>query len=175
MASSTLNLDPLTIPVFIAFFAVFVFLGFYGARWRRGNLNQLADWALAGRNLGTALVFFLVGADLYTAYTFVAVPSGIFGKGSLYFFAVPFVAITFGVALAFTPRLWTVSRERGYVTGSDFVRDKFNSRILSILVALTGIVALLPYIACKLSACSRFSRHCLPLGESAATPKKLLL
>jgi len=147
---SAVSLDPLTIPVFVAFFAVFVFLGFYGARWRKGNLNQLADWALAGRGLGTSLAFFLVGADIYTAYTFVAVPSGVFGKGSLYFFPVPYVAIAFGVALAFMPRLWTISRAKGYITGSDFVKDRFNSRTLSVLVAITGIVALLPYVALQI-------------------------
>jgi hypothetical protein len=76
-------LDPATIPVFVVFFAVFAFLGFYGSRWRRGDLSQLHEWALAGRRLGIWLVFFLVGADLYTAYTFVAVPSGVFAKGSL--------------------------------------------------------------------------------------------
>ncbi len=147
---ASITLDPLTIPIFIAFFAVFAFLGFYGARWRRGNLNVLSDWALAGRKLGSTLAFFLVGADLYTAYTFVAVPSGVFGKGALYFYAVPYVAITFGVALAFAPKLWIVAKEKGYVTGSDFVKDRFNSRTLAILIAITGIVALLPYIALQI-------------------------
>lgn len=135
---------------FIVLFAVFSFLGFYGSRWRRGDLNQLHDWALAGRRLGTTLAFFLVGADLYTAYTFVAVPSSLFAKGSSYFFAIPYTAITFGVALAFAPRLWTLAKERGYVTGSDFIKDRFNSRALSILVAITGIVAILPYIALQI-------------------------
>jgi SSS family solute:Na+ symporter len=143
-------LDPATIPVFVAFFAVFVFLGFYGARWRKGDLSQLHEWALAGRRLGTWLVFFLVGADIYTAYTFVAVPSSVFARGSLFFYAVPYVAITFGVALAFAPRLWTVAREKGYITGSDFVRARFDSRTLSTVVAVTGIVALLPYIALQI-------------------------
>ena len=136
--------------VFIVLFAVFVFLGFYGSRWRKGDLAQMHEWALAGRRLGTTLVFFLVGADVYTAYTFVAVPSGVFASGSLYFFAVPYVAITFGVALAFTPRLWTVSRQNGYITGSDFVKDRFQSRLLAILIAITGIVAVLPYIALQI-------------------------
>ena len=148
--ATSLTLNALTLPIFLAFFAVFVFLGFYGARWRKGNLNQLGDWALAGRRLGTWLVFFLVGADLYTAYTFVAIPSGVFGKGSFYAYAIPYVAITFGVALAFAPRLWTVSRENGYITGSDFVKGRFNSTTLSILVAITGIVALLPYIGLQI-------------------------
>lgn len=140
----------MTISVFVFFFAIFVFLGFYGSRWRKGDLSQLHEWALAGRRLGTTLAFFLVGADLYTAYTFVAVPSSVWKSGSLFFFAAPYVAVTFGVALAFTPKLWAISRERGYITGSDFVKDKFDSRALSILVAIVGIVAILPYIALQI-------------------------
>lgn len=135
---------------FLVFFVVFAFLGFYGSRWRRGDLNKLHEWALAGRRLGTLLVFFLVGADLYTAYTFVAVPSGVFAKGALFFFAVPYVGITFAVALIFGPRLWEVSKKNGYITGSDFVKARFNSRTLGMLTALTGIVALLPYIALQI-------------------------
>src|SRR5579884_2312069 len=138
------------ISVFVVLFAIFTFLGFYGSRWRRGDMNHLHEWALAGRRLGATLAFFLVGADLYTAYTFVAVPSGVFAKGSLYFFAVPYVAMTFAVALAFAPKLWKLSKERGYITGSDFVRDAFDSRTLSILVAITGIVAVFPYIALQI-------------------------
>lgn len=144
------GLDPLTIPFFLVFFAAFVFLGFYGSRWRRGDMTHLHEWALAGRRLGVWLAFFLVGADLYTAYTFVAVPSGVYAKGALYFFAVPYVAITFAIALLFMPKLWAVAKEKGYVTGSDFVRDKFSSRWLSMLIAITGIVALLPYIALQI-------------------------
>ncbi len=135
---------------FVVLFAIFVFLGFYGSRWRKGDPNQLHDWALGGRSLGTTLSFLLVGADLYTAYTFVAVPSSVFAKGSLYFFAVPYSAVTFGVALAFAPKLWTISKEKGYITASDFVRDRFSSRTLSILVAITGIVAVIPYIALQI-------------------------
>jgi len=71
---------------FIGLFVLFIGLGFYGKYWRRGNLDNVHEWALAGRKLGTALVFFLVGADIYTAYSFIAIPSGVFAKGSLYFF-----------------------------------------------------------------------------------------
>jgi len=135
---------------FWAFFAVFVFLGFYGARWRRGNLAQLHEWALAGRRLGIALAWFLIGADLYTAYTFVAVPSLLFAKGAYAFFAVPYVALTFAIAMLLMTILWDRSRERGYITAADFVQDQFNSVTLALLVALTGIVAELPYIALQI-------------------------
>jgi len=131
-------------------FALFVFLGFYGARWRRGNLAQLHEWALAGRRLGAFLAWFLIGADLYTAYTFVAVPSLEYAKGALAFFAVPYVSVTFALAMLFMGMLWDKSRERGYITAADFVQDQFNSVTLAILVALTGIVAELPYIALQI-------------------------
>ncbi len=139
-----------TVIPFLGLFALFIFLGFYGKYWRRGNLNDTHEWSLAGRKLGTTLVFFLLGADIYTAYTFVAIPSGVFAKGSLYFFAIPYVALAFGVALVTMPRLWALSKEKGYITASDFIKDRFGSKTLAVLVAITGIVSLLPYIALQI-------------------------
>ncbi|HEY5632015.1 MAG TPA: sodium:solute symporter, partial [Nitrososphaeraceae archaeon] len=138
-----------TVP-FVGLFILFIVLGFYGKYWRRGDLNNVHEWALAGRKLGTALVFFLIGADIYTAYSFVAIPSGVFAKGSLYFFAIPYVALTFGVALVTMPRLWSLSKQKGYITASDFIKDRFDSTTLGILIAITGIVSLLPYIALQI-------------------------
>jgi solute:Na+ symporter, SSS family len=136
-----------TIIPFVGLFVLFIALGFYGKYWRRGILNDVQEWSLAGRKLGTALVFFLLGADIYTAYSFVAVPSGVFAKGSLYFLSFP---LTFGVALVTMPRLWSLSKAKGYITASDFVKDRFGSTTLGILIAITGIVSLLPYIALQI-------------------------
>lgn len=135
---------------FVTMFVAFIVLGFYGKYWRKGNLNHVHEWALAGKKLGTTLVFFLIGADLYTAYSFVAIPSGVFAKGALYFFAIPYVMLTFGIALVTVPKLWTLAHQKGYITASDFVKDRFSSRTLAIMIAVTGIVAELPYIALQI-------------------------
>ncbi len=139
-----------TVIVFMALFAVFTFLGFGAAYWRKGDLSDLGQWALAGRKLGPYLAWFLVGGDLYTAYTFIAVPSAAFGKGSIYAFATPYVMVTFAVAMVTMVTLWKMSREKNYITGVDFVKDRFKSRTLAIAIALTGIVAELPYIALQI-------------------------
>ncbi len=135
---------------FWVLFAFFVFIGFYGARWRKGNLAELHEWALAGRRLGAFLVWFLIGADLYTAYTFVAIPSGVFASGALYFYAVPYVSLTFAIAMVFMGMLWDRSKLKGHITAADFVQEAFNNKPLAIAVALTGIVAELPYIALQI-------------------------
>jgi SSS family solute:Na+ symporter len=125
-------------------------LGFFAARWGGGNLADLDQWALGGRSFGTIVSWFLLGGDLYTAYTFIAVPALVYGVGALGFFAVPYATIAYPVALVVLPRFWSIARKRSYVTTADFVRDRFGDRTLELAVALTGVVAAMPYIALQL-------------------------
>ncbi|MDE1856878.1 MAG: sodium:solute symporter [Candidatus Micrarchaeota archaeon] len=143
--------DIFGIALFVILFVVFALLGFYGSRFRKGEMKTLTGWGLGGRLLGPYLSWFLLGADVFTAYTFVAVPSLAFASGSAAFFAVPYVAIVFAIAMLTMPRLWRISRKKGFVTASDFVKARFNSRALSILLAITGVVAILPYIALQIA------------------------
>lgn len=136
--------------VFIALFAFVTVLGFVAGHWRRGDLDLIDEWGLAGRRLGTFLTWFLLGGDLYTAYTFVAVPALVFGAGAIGFFALPYTIIVYPFVFVVFPRLWSVSRKHGYVTVSDFVHGRFGSRPLALAVAITGIFATMPYIALQL-------------------------
>jgi len=136
--------------VFILLFGLVTVLGFVAARWRAGNLDQLHEWGLGGRRFGTIVTWFLLGGDLYTAYTFIAVPALVFGAGALGFFAMPYTIIAYPFVFMVMPRLWSVSRRHGYITASDFVRGRFGSPTLALLVALTGILATMPYIALQL-------------------------
>jgi SSS family solute:Na+ symporter len=137
--------------VFIAFFLLVTVLGFWAARWRRGNLNELNEWGLAGRRFGTVVTWFLLGGDLYTAYTFIAVPAAMFGLGALNgFFAVPYTVLVYPIIYVLMPRFWSVCKEHGYVTAADFVQGRFGSKTLSLAVAFTGILATLPYVALQM-------------------------
>jgi len=136
--------------VFIVLFLLVTVLGFWAAYWRRGDLALLHEWGLAGRRFGTVISWFLLGGDLYTAYTFVAVPALVFGAGALGFFAMPYTIIAYPFVFLVMPRLWSVSRKHGYLTASDFVRGRFGSSTLALVVAITGIVATMPYIALQM-------------------------
>src|SRR5579863_8908742 len=136
--------------VFVALFGLVTGLGFFASRWRRGDLDQLSEWGLGGRRFGTLVTWFLLGGDLYTAYTFVAVPALVFGAGAIGFFAVPYTLMLYPFVYVVYPRLWSVARKHGYVTASDFVRGRYDSPFLALLVAVTGILATMPYIALQL-------------------------
>ena len=131
-------------------FLLVTVLGFVAARWRRGDLDSLHEWGLAGGRFGTVVTWFLLGGDLYTAYTFIAVPALVFGAGAIGFFAVPYTIIAYPLVYVTMPRLWSVSRAHGYVTPADFVRGRYGSRSLALAIAIAGILATLPYIALQL-------------------------
>ncbi|NMO92020.1 monocarboxylate uptake permease MctP [Actinomycetospora sp. TBRC 11914] len=138
--------------VFLVLFVAVAVLGFTASRWRRaGDPDHLDEWGLGGRSFGSWVTWFLLGGDLYTAYTFVAIPALLFSSGALGFYAVPYTIIAFPLVLLPLLRLWSVSRVHGYVTPADFVRGRYDSPLLALAIALTGIVATMPYIALQLA------------------------
>jgi solute:Na+ symporter, SSS family len=143
-----LNITALT--VFVLFFGLVTFVGFAAANWKKGDLDKLHEWGLAGGKFGTIITWFLLGGDLYTAYTFIAVPALAFGAGAIAFFAVPYTIIVYPFIFVVFPRLWSVARTHGYITAADFVRGRYGDRWLALAIALTGILATLPYIALQL-------------------------
>ncbi len=138
--------------VLILLFGLVTVMGFWASRWRRPtSMESLDEWGLGGRGFGTWITWFLLGGDLYTAYTFVAVPAAMFALGAVSgFFAVPYTIVLYPIIFVFMARLWSVSHRHGYVTPADFVRGRYGSRGLSLAVAVTGILATMPYIALQL-------------------------
>ena len=145
------NVNAVSFTILVVAFVLVTLVGFAAARWRRAeSLLNLDEWGLGGRGFGTFVSWFLLGGDLYTAYTFIAVPALVYGVGAAGFFAVPYTIMVFPIVFVFAPRLWSVCREHGYVTPADFVRGRYGSRGLALAVAATGILATMPYIALQL-------------------------
>jgi SSS family solute:Na+ symporter len=145
------DVNGVALAVFITLFGLVTVLGFVASRWKRAeDLEHLDEWGLGGRKFGGWVTWFLVGGDLYTAYTFVAVPALMFGVGALGFFALPYTIVVYPLVFMVAPRLWSVAHAHGYVTPADFIRGRTGSPSLALAVAIVGIVATMPYIALQL-------------------------
>ena len=136
--------------VFIAFFVLVTVVGFFAARWKRGDLTQLHEWGLGGRQFGAVISWFLVGGDFYTAYTVIAVPALVYSVGAYGFFALPYTIIVYPFVFAVMPKLWKVAHAKNHITGADYVQGEYGGKWFPAAVALTGIVATMPYIALQL-------------------------
>jgi SSS family solute:Na+ symporter len=145
------EVNGLELAIVIALFVFVTVVGFAAVHWRRASsLQNLDEWGLGGRKFGGWVTWFLLGGDLYTAYTFVAVPALVFGMGAVGFFALPYTIIVYPIVLLAAIRIWSVAHRHGMVTPADFVRGRHGSSALALVIAITGIVATMPYIALQL-------------------------
>jgi solute:Na+ symporter, SSS family len=144
------GVNEVALAIFIAIFTAVSVLGFLAARWRKAHEDSIDEWGLGGRRFGTVVTWFLLGGDVYTAYTFVAVPALVFAVGAAGFFALPYTIIVYPLVFILMPRLWAVCRQHGYVTPADFVKGRYGSSSLALATAFTGLLATMPYIALQL-------------------------
>ncbi|HLI55214.1 MAG TPA: sodium:solute symporter [Acidimicrobiales bacterium] len=147
-----MKLDTTALAVAIVLFAIVTVIGFVASHWRRvASMNTLNEWGLGGRSFGGFVTWFLLGGDLYTAYTFIAVPGAMYALGAVSgWFAVAYTILVWPIVFVLMPRLWSVAHKHGFITPADFASARFGSRGLGLAVAFTGILALLPYIALQL-------------------------
>jgi SSS family solute:Na+ symporter len=144
------NLNWPATQVFLAFFALVTVLGFIASRWKAADLDHLHEWGLGGRRFGAWVSWFLIGGDLYTAYTVIAVPALVYAVGAYGFFAIPYTIIIYPLLFVAFPRLWNVAHKRGYITAGDFVLGRYGNKWLELAISATGILATMPYIALQL-------------------------
>jgi SSS family solute:Na+ symporter len=146
-----MHIDKIPFLIVLAAIVLVTCTGFAAARWRPAeDPMRLSEWGLGGRGFGTFISWFLIGGDVYTAYTFIAVPALVYATGAAGFYALSYTIMVFPVVFIFAPRLWSVARARGYVSPGEFVRGRHGSQGLGLAVAVTGILATMPYIALQL-------------------------
>lgn len=138
-------------------YALFFFLiltvivvSFLGAKWRNADFSKISEWSIGGRKFGTIIIWFLMGGDIYTAYSLISIPGGSYGLGGFILYAAVYGTISYPFLYYVAPRLYLIAKKKGMITGGDYVKVRFESPVLALLVALTGILAMLPYIALQI-------------------------
>jgi SSS family solute:Na+ symporter len=158
MAALTADATPpdhhIAVIVFVVLLGIILVVALMASRWRRPktSMNSLEEWGVGGRAFGNWVTWFLIGGASYTAYTMTAVPAYTWGYGAIGYFAVPVALLVTPIVFLVITRVWSVAHAHGFVTSAEFARARFGSRPLAFMVATTGIIATLPYIAVQLIA-----------------------
>ncbi len=122
-----------------------------GVVGRQKDVGVSLDAYLAGgRGLGFGLLFFIIGAEFYSSVTFLGVPGWAYSRG------VPALFIMVAFSFALLPWWWIgvytarLGRRYGFLTQSDLLGARYQSRFLSAFVAVIGVVSLLPYLVIQI-------------------------
>nr|WP_319486640.1 sodium:solute symporter family protein [uncultured Cohaesibacter sp.] len=118
---------------------------------RRGESTDMADYFVGGRKLGGVISALSYSATTYSAFMMVGLAGLTYkgGVGALGFEIVYFAGVS--LVAIFGPRFWLVGKKFGFVTPSEMLGTRYDSRILAMVVAIASCLFLVPYSAVQLA------------------------
>jgi SSS family solute:Na+ symporter len=120
----------------------------------RAPSMDLEQWTVGGRKFGTALVFLLLAGEIYTTFTFLGASGYAYGHGAPAYYILAYGTLAYVLSYFVLPQVWSFARKHHLVSQPDFFATKYDSPLLGILVAVVGVVALVPYLVLQLTGLS---------------------
>ncbi len=123
-------------------------IGVLAGSRRRMDLEQ---WTVGGRQFGVVLVWLLMAGEFYTTFTFLGACGWAYSRGAPVYYVLAYQPLCCVVVYFLAPRIWELGRDYRAQTLADFFTARFSSEWLGALVALVGIVFLIPYLELQLT------------------------
>ena len=133
--------------IIFAFAALALALGLRASHGRDMDLEQ---WTVAGRGFGALFVFLLLAGEIYTTFTFLGGSGWAYGKGGPTYYILAYGSLAYILSYWLLPPIWRYGRDHHLVSQPHFFRRKYDSPVLGGVVALVGVVALIPYMVLQL-------------------------
>ena len=141
-----------------------------GMVFRKRAKTSKVEFFLAGRNLTKLMLFFTMAATNFSAFTIFGFSGAGYRMGYSFYpvmgFGTGFMALSFHIIGS---KILKLSRERNYITPSDFIHDRYNSPFLKKLFSFVMIVFTLPYISIQAIASGKSLQSLLGVPYLAGT------
>ncbi|HEX8815991.1 MAG TPA: hypothetical protein VF753_10865 [Terriglobales bacterium] len=112
---------------------------------------DLEQWTTGGRGFGLVFVWLLMAGEVYTTFTFLGASGWAYSRGAPVLYILGYGALANVVAFFILPCVWEAGRKHKLQTQADFFRTRYDSPQLAALVALVGVVCLVPYLQIQLT------------------------
>ena len=131
-------------------FLVAAFALLLGVRARHGRDMNLEQWTVGGRSFGTAIVFLLMAGEIYTTFTFLGGSGFAYGKGAPVYYILAYGTLGYIISYWMLPPIWRYAKKERLVSQPHYFARKYDSRALGFLVAVVGVIALIPYLVLQM-------------------------
>ena len=116
----------------------------------RGSSKTTEGYVAGDRSLGFLVMYFIMGASIFSAFAFLGGPGWAYSRGAAAFYILSYGTVGLIPWYFFGPRVARLGRQRGYVTQAELFADRFKSRWLSAILALISLLAFLPYLTLQM-------------------------
>ncbi len=134
----------------IIIFAFFLLAIALGIRSSKGKDMTLEQWTVGGRSFGALFVFLLMAGEIYTTFTFLGASGWAYGKGAPALYVLVYISLSYVVSYWLLPEIWRYAKDHQLMSQSDFFVSKYKSPYLGVVVAIVGVIGIVPIIVLQL-------------------------
>ncbi len=112
--------------------------------------KSIAGYVAADRAMGFVVLYFVLGASIFSSFAFLGGPGWAYSRGAAAFYIIAYGVIGMVPLYFMGPRARRLGQRFGFVTQAELLSHRFDSRALSVLLAVVSLVAFIPYITLQM-------------------------
>jgi len=137
-----------SLAIIFAIILVGAVTGIYAGVRRKMDLEQ---WTVAGRGFGLVFVWLLAAGEIYTTFAFLGASGWAYSRGGPTLYIIAYITLAYVIGFFVLPEIWEAGRKFVLHTQSDFFQQRYGSKYLASLVAIVGVVFIVPYLQLQLT------------------------
>ncbi|MGI8912147.1 MAG: sodium:solute symporter family protein [Rubrobacteraceae bacterium] len=122
-----------------------------GLMARNQESSTLEGYVAGGRSIGLFILFFIMGAEIFSAFAFLGGPGWAYGQGAPALYLMAYLGLGLLPWWVLGPKAARLGRKHGYLTQADLISDRFSSKGLSAIIALVSVGAFIPYLTLQIT------------------------
>lgn len=115
------------------------------------KVTSSTDGYVAGdRSMNVFILYFVLGASIFSSFAFLGGPGWAYSRGAAALYIIAYGAMGMVPFYFFGPKARAIGAKHGFVTQAELLEDRYNSKLLSMILAVLTIVVLIPYLTLQM-------------------------
>jgi solute:Na+ symporter, SSS family len=133
----------------IGYLVIALIIGVLAGKGRDGS--SLEEFAVAGGTLSLFVMWFLMGGAVFSAFSFLGAPGWAYSKGAPALYIIAYTAFAILPWYIIGPKVGKIGKKYKLYTISAFLKGRYKSPVLAVLVGLIALFASVQYLATQMS------------------------
>jgi len=112
--------------------------------------SSVSGYVAGDRSMNAFILYFVIGASIFSSFAFLGGPGWAYSRGAAAFYIIAYGVIGIVPLYFFGPRAWRLGKEHGFVTQAELLANRFDSRFLSVMLAILSVVVFIPYLTLQM-------------------------
>ena len=130
------------------YLSIAFFIGIIAGRGK--SFFSLSEYAVGDRSFNLFVMWFLMGGTIFSAFAFLGGPGWAFSKGAASFYILVYCTLGLMPWYVIGPKVSKIGKKNNYITMGDFLGDRYQSKVLTIIVGMVAILAFIPYLTLQI-------------------------